>query len=328
MSKVSVIVPVYNVEPYLRRCIDSVLIQTYHDFELILVDDGSTDKSGAICDVYADSDHRIHVIHQPNKGLSGARNTAIDWVMRHSDSQWLMFVDSDDWLHGQMIERLLHAAEETGSEVSMCRFVETDGTSATPEVEIPCPVICSPEEMYVRDMVTTSIACAKLYRKACFADIRYPVGKIHEDEYVTHRILFQYPALALIDAPLYFYYVNPKGITKSGWSPKRLQGLDALRAQIGYYRAQGFKRAQAMCVRNYANCAMRQHEEISDAPMDKREKEKYQRTVIRLLAKVIRENQSVFPVTENYWIYEFAFPRGMKLYWIAVALKKKLTRKN
>lgn len=96
MSEITVVVPVYKVEQYLHRCIDSILVQTYRDFELILIDDGSPDSCGMICDEYAKSDSRIHVIHQENGGLSAARNAGIDWAFANSDSQWLTFIDSDD----------------------------------------------------------------------------------------------------------------------------------------------------------------------------------------------------------------------------------------
>ena len=99
MPEISVIVPVYKVEQFLHRCVESILRQSFYNFELILVDDGSPDSCGDICDAYAAKDNRIHVIHQKNGGLSAARNSGIDYVMAHSDSHWLDFVDSDDWVH-------------------------------------------------------------------------------------------------------------------------------------------------------------------------------------------------------------------------------------
>ena len=98
MANISVIVPVYKVEAFLNRCVDSILCQTYEDFEIILVDDGSPDTCGALCDEYARKDGRVHVIHQENGGLSAARNTGIDWAFANSTSRWLAFVDSDDWV--------------------------------------------------------------------------------------------------------------------------------------------------------------------------------------------------------------------------------------
>ena len=111
MPEISVIVPVYKVEQFIHRCVDSILLQSFYDFELILVDDGSPDQCGAICDAYAAADNRIHVIHQKNGGLSAARNTGIDYVMANSKSHWLTFVDSDDWLHPDFLKVLYTTAE-------------------------------------------------------------------------------------------------------------------------------------------------------------------------------------------------------------------------
>ena len=114
---ISVIIPVYNVEEYLCRCVDSVLDQTYRNTEILLVDDGSPDNCPAICDEYARQDARVRVLHQENKGLSGARNAGIDVAK----GQWLAFVDSDDYLAPDFLERLLEACERTGSDLSVCR---------------------------------------------------------------------------------------------------------------------------------------------------------------------------------------------------------------
>ena len=118
MPMISVVVPVYKVEHYLHRCVDSILNQSYSDFELILVDDGSPDNCGMICDEYAAKDARIHVIHQQNGGLSAARNTGIDWLCENSDSKWLTFIDSDDWIHKDYLKILLEQAIKSGSRVS------------------------------------------------------------------------------------------------------------------------------------------------------------------------------------------------------------------
>ncbi len=126
MSTVSIIVPVYKVEPYLRRCVDSILAQTFTDFELILVDDGSPDNCPAICDEYVEKDDRVHVIHQENGGLSAARNAGIDWAFANSNSQWLNFVDSDDWVHPEYLERLRNAAGNKEF-TSICGYIKASG---------------------------------------------------------------------------------------------------------------------------------------------------------------------------------------------------------
>ena len=120
MANISVIVPVYKVEAFLSRCVESILAQTYRDFELILVDDGSPDNCGVLCDGYALRDSRVHVIHQENGGLSAARNTGIDWVFANSVSRWIAFVDSDDWVHPDFLKVLYETAEKTLCKLSVC----------------------------------------------------------------------------------------------------------------------------------------------------------------------------------------------------------------
>ena len=112
---ISIIVPVYNTEKYLRRCIDSVLAQTYQDFELLLIDDGSKDSSGAICDEYAAQDARVRVFHKENGGVSSARNVGLD----NARGEWITFVDADDWIESDMLELLLRKGEETGADIVM-----------------------------------------------------------------------------------------------------------------------------------------------------------------------------------------------------------------
>jgi len=127
MANISVIVPVYKVEAFLSRCVESILAQTYRDFELILVDDGSPDGCGVLCDGYARRDSRVHVIHQENGGLSAARNTGIDWVFANSVSRWIAFVDSDDWVHPDFLKVLYETAEKTACKLSVCDYFRTAG---------------------------------------------------------------------------------------------------------------------------------------------------------------------------------------------------------
>lgn len=179
MPTISVIVPVYKVEPYLNRCVDSILRQTYQDFELILVDDGSPDRCGEICDEYARQDSRIHVIHKENGGLSDARNAGIDWVEANSDSRWLIFADSDDWVHPELLARLLDAATAFDLKISVCGYQETEGADPAVLPEDMRPHRWTPKQFYMEHFVNATVAWGKLYSRSCFRDIRYPVGKIH-----------------------------------------------------------------------------------------------------------------------------------------------------
>ncbi len=239
MARISVIVPVYNVEKYLHRCVDSVLGQRFSDWELILVDDGSPDNCGAICEEYARQDSRITVLHQKNAGLSAARNAAMDYLDAHSQSQWLTFLDSDDWLHPDFLQRLLDAAQEAGSKVSVSGYGETQGEEPAVKEADLVHQLWTPENFYRSRNIDATIACAKLYHRSCFETIRYPLGKIHEDEFVTYRILFQEQQVVFVPAPLYAYFVNPAGITKRPWNPRRLDAWQAYEEQIRFFEDRG-----------------------------------------------------------------------------------------
>ena len=132
MPQISVIVAVYKMPEYLPRCIEGILNQTFRDLELILVDDGSPDNCGSICDSYASKDPRVHVIHKKNEGVCVARNTGLDWVYAHSDSGWIFFHDNDDWIHPQTLERMLRAALDFQADISICGYQETGGCTAFP----------------------------------------------------------------------------------------------------------------------------------------------------------------------------------------------------
>jgi len=256
MPVISVIVPVYKVEDYLCRCVDSILGQSFSDFELILVDDGSPDSCGVICDGYAQKDSRVHVIHQKNGGLSAARNAGIDWVFACSDSLWLTFIDSDDWVHPEFLARMYHAAIENQVSVCGCGYARTAGEEPEAEPEQLVPEVWQTEVFYRENLVNATIACAKLYKRSCFEQIRYPVGKIHEDEFVTYRILFQNSRLAFIPAPLYAYYVNPQSITGKGWSPRRLDAWEAFEQQIAFFEERGQAEMVKFRYRGYLENAM------------------------------------------------------------------------
>ena len=185
----SIIVPVYKVESYLPRCVDSILAQTVSDLELILVDDGSPDRCGAICDEYAARDSRVRVIHKENGGLSSARNAGID-IAR---GQWLGFVDSDDYITPDCYEKLLSCARRRN--VKLVCAGRWDVSEKTVEMT---PGLCPEKEETVSGMELArriftwdhldSAAWDKLYRAELFSDIRYPLGRVNEDTPVTYRL--------------------------------------------------------------------------------------------------------------------------------------------
>ena len=314
MSLISVIVPVYKVEPYLHRCVDSILGQTFQDFELILVDDGSPDNCGAICDEYAAKDSRVHVIHQQNGGLSAARNAGIDWAFANSDSQWLTFIDSDDWIHPEMLRCLLEDAEAFSLPISICGYCEpTETMMPSFSAEEQTASSFTPEDLWCHKHVNATVAWAKLYRKDLFSSIRYPVGKIHEDEFVTYKILFSQDKVVFRESAFYCYFQNPSGIIRSTWSKAHLAALDAFQAQIRYFRHHGYSDALRYNLNNYVAWCKGNMQRIKALPAS-RETSKNYRAVRRKLCSFLLRNKGSFPYKQYRSAYEMAFPVFFRVY--------------
>lgn len=322
MPLISVVVPVYKVEPYLSRCIDSILAQTFTDFELILVDDGSPDNCGKICDKYAQKDKRIQVIHKENGGLSSARNEGIDWSFANSNSQWLTFIDSDDWIHPQYLELLLFGATSTNTDICVCEYTETSEFSDFEKFDNTNTQMLSPEELFVNYHVTATIACCKLYKKSCFESIRYPLGKLHEDEFTTYKILFEKKHISYIKEPLYFYYTNPDSIVRSEWSPKRLDAISAIEEQIAYFQKSGHKKALVKVERKLLWYIIAQIEIT-----EKSDKYAYLTPkLIKMLRIYLRKFKADanLSVSNGYDFYIKAYPITTKLYYIIIRILKNL----
>ncbi len=162
---------------FLPRCIEGILNQSFRDLELILVDDGSPDECGGICDSYAARDSRVHVIHKKNEGVCVARNTGLDWVNANSSSQWIFFHDNDDWIHPETLERLLAANLSHGTKLSICGYQETGGEDPVLRPEDLKPVLWSPEAFYRQHFVNATVCWGKLYHRDCFQCNSYPPGK-------------------------------------------------------------------------------------------------------------------------------------------------------
>jgi len=312
MPVISVIVPVYKVEPYLRRCIDSILFQTFTDFDLILVDDGSPDNCGTICDEYARKDNRVQVIHQENGGLSAARNAGIEWSFAHSDSEWITFIDSDDWIHKLYLESLYNASNSCDTAISACNYLETQNNEIDDISKITAKK-CRTNEYWKSPMLAT-VAWGKLYRKDCFINVRFPVGRIHEDEYTTYKVLFEHEYVSVIDQPLYVYYQNMEGITRRPWNPQRLDCFDALEAQIVYFIDKGYwDIAQMSFEAMVLKCLQFPELILTSDALPKAEKKKYRRIVREKLRNTLSNYKkykwiSIWRRGRDLWIYANAYP--------------------
>ena len=256
MAQISVIVAVYKMPEFLPRCIDSILNQTFRDLELILVDDGSPDNCGEICDAYAARDARVKVIHKENAGVCVARNTGLDWVYANSDSQWIFFHDNDDWIHPETLERLLKAAQTLKTGIAICGYQLTEGEEPVINQEDLQWVAWKPEDFYTQRFINATVCWGKLYHRSVFPGKRYPEGKYVEDEFLTYQLLFSQEILAVIAAPLYAYFVNPAGISKKTWQPKRLDAWDAYEQQIRFFAERGNEKMVRNRYRGYLENAL------------------------------------------------------------------------
>ena len=224
---ISVIVPVYNVEKYLKKCVDSIINQTYKNLEIILVDDGSPDNCGAICDEYAAKDSRVKVIHKSNGGLSDARNAG----MKVAAGDYFAFVDSDDWIEHKMFERLLNNSIKYNAEISVGGvkdLLELDTGEhkifkTTYDGNIKNYVLSS-EEAMKKYFYGSWAAWDKIYKRNVFDGIWYPVGEINEDEAIVLQLLDRCKNVCYTNEVFYNYITRPKSnsITASAFNEKKL----------------------------------------------------------------------------------------------------------
>lgn len=309
--QICVIVPVYKVEKYIHRCVDSILAQTFQQFQLILVDDGSPDSCGEICEGYAAADPRIRVLHRENGGLSAARNTGIAWMLENSPSPYLTFIDSDDWIHPQYLEILLHGLLASHAGVSMVGRVYTDRYTNTFEHfdTLPEPVLYAPEELFLSREWDFNYAWGKLYRREHFRTLRYPEGKNFEDVFTTYQVFFSEEKIALTDAGLYFYFRNAEGISHSPWNPKELVIFEGMEQQLAFYRGKGFARAYEKEHRLYLNHFAYQLTRIRDNKQDLKRNKPYIRKLRRRMLQIIRQSGGKYNRRNMPQCYAAAYPR-------------------
>lgn len=249
---ISVIVPVYNVEQYLKRCVESLFVQSYKNLEIILVDDGATDQSGKICDELSCKDNRIKVIHKENGGLSDARNKGLEYAT----GDLIAFVDSDDYIAPNMYERLVSVMNDTDTDIVMCRYIRFKGETCEEIIENKVDVKVMDtskvlENIYGTDGETYTVAWNKLYKRDVIADIRYPVKKVNEDEYTTYKYFANAKKVAYTSEILYYYFYNDNSITtkKNYLSNKDI--YDALDERIEYLSKRGFSNLENKIQKQY-----------------------------------------------------------------------------
>lgn len=236
-SLISIIVPVYKVEPYIHRCVDSILKQTYKNLEIILVDDGSPDDCGKICDEFAKKDLRVKVVHKENGGLSSARNAGLDIAQ----GEYISFIDSDDYIVENFIENLYKLCMDNNVEIAECDFEKfEDDIEKKNNIEEVVNIYSSDEmqkRLYDEAYVRTIVVWNKLYKKNIYSDLRFPLGRIHEDEYTTYKAFYKCNTnIAVTNLKLYYYRTHSGSIMGQKFNPKRLDALEGLRERKEFYK--------------------------------------------------------------------------------------------
>jgi glycosyltransferase involved in cell wall biosynthesis len=236
MSKISIIVPVYNVEKYLSACIESIINQTYQNLEIILVDDGATDNSSQICDAYALKDSRIKVLHEKNAGSAEARNKGL----QEATGDFIAFVDSDDLISAGFYQRLLNVLVENNADIVECGYYTfvcaPELTKISRSEKDVAPEIYETEkalELLMKENLK-QVVWNKIYRKEVLAEIKFPTGKFIDDEYWTYKVFGNSRKTVKIYDVMYFYRQVKGSIMGRAYSVKRLDGLQALEERIVY----------------------------------------------------------------------------------------------
>lgn len=313
MPKISVIVPVYRAEKFIRDCLDSILSQTFGDFELILVDDGSPDGSGKICDEYAAREERVSVIHQTNQGQAAARNHALAQAV----GEWICFVDSDDLIHPQMLERLLEAAEAEEAQISMCPMLEatevpetfwTTCTESREGFDVGEQMLL---DLYDREEYPAWVVCAKLIRRELVQGHLFCPGRVYEDNEAACHWVCGAKRLARVEQKLYFYRTNPESTTQRQLSQRNMDYLWALEQITRFYGELGYHRMRQRFVARYVEAMA---SGLYGAQPD-RNRRKVVRRIEKNARKFFREEKIRLEKEQFELLLDAAHPALVRLYW-------------
>lgn len=316
---ISVIVPVYKVENYIGKCIESLINQTYTNLEIILVDDGSPDKSADICKEYAKKDKRIMLVHKENGGLSDARNFGLE----KAHGELIGFVDSDDYINENMYEILANTMEQTGADIVISNLEEVY------EDNPPKTVVNINDNQKIRILnnieaqsvyydesnirIAFTVAWNKLYKREVLSDIRYPKGYIHEDEFTTFKYLYNAKNIAFIDVPLYYYLRRDTGIMGSGFNEKKFHLLKAYEERIQYYANNQEWELWKKGMKHYIHMTVQVNKWMQEAKASEHGKIELSR---QFYLKQYKENKKNCKIDKRLILETFLYKISFKLYYL------------
>lgn len=330
MDLVSIIIPCYNVETYLERCISSAASQDYNHLEIILVDDGSTDQSSKIIDEWAQKDPRIRVIHQINSGVSAARNAGL----RSASGSWIIQLDSDDYLAPYAITHLVQTAKATGADMVICDFEKGSDDafsfsvmgSSSPRITDGISAI---RHIYDGDhsALRYAVPWCKICRKQLYDGIQYPEGKIFEDIYTTHKLLYRCERIAVLDEPLFYYFQRPGSIMNASFSMKKLDYLQALVERVEFFAAHGLHELERIAYDELLHSLIWEYSRTRDVLHSRRGMD----YVTGLFRQVYRKGYASWRYPGETALFLAAFhrnPEWIILYWKVSGKLKQLFKRN
>lgn len=298
---VSVIVPVYNVEEYLDECVESIVLQTYKTLEIILVDDGSTDRSGKKCDEWREKDERITVIHQKNMGLSAARNSGIDKCL----GEWITFIDSDDAVSLDYVAYLYGLVQKYEVIVAQCDRGDLQENKERNDIFEKKINSCE----FLLSSYYQTTAWGKIYKKELFEKERYPVGMVHEDMAVTYKLVYCARNVGVTNKILYYVRQRTGSITrKEKFYKERLVVLQFLREQIEFFEEKKENELVKKGYRNYAYALLENYNKTKKAIKDKETELKIKKEYQRICYRVIKEDDIISLKTRILLAFCFMIP--------------------
>lgn len=328
----SVIVPIFRVEKYLDKCVQSILAQTYKDLEIILVDDGSDDGCPAMCDAYAKTDSRIRVVHKENGGLSDARNAGLEIAT----GEYIAFADSDDYVHPQMYEAMVSVMEkEKDVDMVVCPFqkVDEDENDANEKVSLSekkYRVLKHEEvitQMFKENYEMYIVAWDKVFRKTMWENLRFPVGRIHEDQFTTYKPLYESRKVGLMEEKLYYYRIRNNSIMGNYKAKASLDDIDALREKMEYFSTKEEWEYAACASRSLEHMVYHYHKAKKSGAEDVAKQ--IREIFLKDWKYIKKEKINGIPKERKAYFNSFSISDRwmqiyMKFYWKCLSLKRKI----
>lgn len=312
-SLISVIIPSYNVEKYIGKCIESVINQTYLEIEIIIINDGSTDNTLSVCQEYALKDKRIKIINQDNKGIAEARNIGI----AHANGEYICWIDSDDYMDKNIIKILYSLIKDYSVDLAICDYIK--GTDEKYEFKYSKDDrvhLLNREKALAKiyennhSSFIMNASWAKLIKKQLYTDIKYPSQLLFEDIYMSHKLIARCHSIAYVESPLYYYYQRDTSILGKSFNEKKLHYLIALKERISFFNDLNLKNIEELALKHYLHSLIWEFSRAKDILKNK-----------ELVNKIVKEYRKYY----RFGIFNEKYKHETKLYMLLFYISPYLT---